>query len=203
MKITSYTKGYSLIEVLVAIAILMIAIVGPLTIAAKSIQSSQYARQQITATYFAQEGITAIHAIRNESALATISDPTANPNPWQWTITSAGKYVGLDACFSEINGCNIDFSDSPLEDNAVSCATKSNCTLELQITTSNSEKSPFYVIKATPPPPSPTPYTRRISLTPLNEGDEILITSTVEWNSKLLGGMHSVTATSSVFNIYK
>ncbi len=200
MKITSYTKGYSLIEVLVAIAILMIAIVGPLTIAAKSIQSSQYARQQITATYFAQEGVTAIHAIRNESALAYINNPTANPNPWAWTVAS-GKYANLNACFSEINGCNIDFSDSFLENNAVSCATKSNCTLELQITTSSSKKSPFYVLNVTPP--SPTPYTRRISLTPLNTGDEILITSTVEWNSKLLGGMHSVTATSSVFNIYK
>jgi len=197
------TKGYSLIEVLVAIAILMIAIVGPLTIAAKSIQSSQYARQQITATYFAQEGITAIHAIRNESALAYIDNSTANP--WEWT-TAMQNYLSLSACFissTNKNGCNIDFSDSSLEDNAVSCATKSNCTMELQIINSNSKKSPFYVLKATSSPSSPTPYTRMIRLKSLNGGDEILITSTVEWNSKLLGGIYSITATSSVFNVYQ
>ena len=69
MKNYSYTKGYSLVEVLVAIAILMLAIVGAMTIASKGLQSSFYAREQNIAFFLAQEGTEAVMTIRNEFAL--------------------------------------------------------------------------------------------------------------------------------------
>ncbi|MEK7184741.1 MAG: prepilin-type N-terminal cleavage/methylation domain-containing protein [Patescibacteria group bacterium] len=47
--------GFTIIETLVAITILMISIAGPLTIAQKGLTASIYARDQITASYLSQE----------------------------------------------------------------------------------------------------------------------------------------------------
>lgn len=49
--------GFTIIETLVAITILMIAIAGPLTIAQKSLMASIYARDQVIASYLAQDGM--------------------------------------------------------------------------------------------------------------------------------------------------
>ena len=56
-------KGFTIIETLVAITILMIAIAGPLTIAQKGFIASIYARDQVTASFLAQD---MMEAIKNE-----------------------------------------------------------------------------------------------------------------------------------------
>ena len=63
--------GYTLIEALVAITIIVFSTVGPLTLAAKSLAESQYVRDQITAFYLAQEGLEVIHHIRDASGTGT------------------------------------------------------------------------------------------------------------------------------------
>lgn len=54
--------GFTILETLVAIAILILAITAPLAIIAQALRSSYYARDQVTAYYLAQE---AIEFIRN------------------------------------------------------------------------------------------------------------------------------------------
>ncbi len=55
MNYTTKHKGFTIIETLVAITILMISIVGPLTIAQKSLNAAIYARDQVTASFLAQD----------------------------------------------------------------------------------------------------------------------------------------------------
>ena len=50
-------RGFTLIETLVGITILLVAVVGPLTIAYQGVSLSLIARDQITASFLAQEGI--------------------------------------------------------------------------------------------------------------------------------------------------
>ena len=63
------TKGFTLIETLVAISLLTIAIVAPISLTAQSLQSAYYARDQITAFYMAQEAIEALRSVRDGQIL--------------------------------------------------------------------------------------------------------------------------------------
>lgn len=58
-------KGFTLIETLVAIALLSVAIVAPMSLTVQSLGTAYYARDQITAFYLAQEAIEALRSIRD------------------------------------------------------------------------------------------------------------------------------------------
>jgi type II secretory pathway pseudopilin PulG len=50
-------SGFTLIETFVAITVLVIAVLGPMTLLSRALQEARYVRDVITATYLAQEGV--------------------------------------------------------------------------------------------------------------------------------------------------
>lgn len=62
-------KGFTLIETLVAISLLTISIVAPMTLTSQSLTAAYYARDQITAFNLAQEGLEAVRALRDGQVL--------------------------------------------------------------------------------------------------------------------------------------
>lgn len=54
-KNSKFNKGFTLIETLVAVAILMIAITGPLMIAQKGLSAAIYAKDQVSASFLSQD----------------------------------------------------------------------------------------------------------------------------------------------------
>ncbi len=64
-----YKRGFTLVETLVAISVLVVVIVGPMTLAAKGLQNAYHAREQLAATYLAQEGFEIVRAVRDSYTL--------------------------------------------------------------------------------------------------------------------------------------
>lgn len=178
MYTNTHTTGYSLVEVLIAIAVLLLSVVGPLTIASKSLQSSFVARDQITATYLAQEGIELVTAYRNNSVIDAIS--TNNfANRWDWVDAS-----NLSACFNGA-GCNLDstvahsnWSNASLSE---SCGSANACQA-----TVDGERSKF---------------TRVINLTRTGADDRVYVAVEVRWTTAS-GANQAVSLETELYDIY-
>lgn len=65
---TVYSKGFTLIETFVAITILLIVVLGPMSLLSSALKNSRYVKDEIIATHLAQEGVELmIHQRNNES----------------------------------------------------------------------------------------------------------------------------------------
>lgn len=87
-------SGFTIIETLVAITILMVAIVGPLTVAFKGLSAAVYARDQMIGSYLAQDAMEFIKNMRDNNKLSS------TPRSWLY---------GLDLCLAGSGGtCRVD-----------------------------------------------------------------------------------------------
>lgn len=186
MKKVTTKKGYSLVETLVAVSILLLSIVGPMTIAAKGIQTGIFVSDQTTAIFLAQEQIESVMAIRNQEALKNIG----SNNVWDWTTGGA-----MASCFAA-NGCSITWNNDGDPYYTVSACNNGggNCVLYLD---TNADRTRFSVSTGG----TQTKFTRVLQLQRIGTR-EVVASSTVTWNSNLFGGQKAVSLRSSFFNIY-
>lgn len=63
-------RGFTFVETLVAISILLLAIAAPLTLGSQGLAASRIARDQVIGTYLAQEAIEYARNVRDTNALA-------------------------------------------------------------------------------------------------------------------------------------
>lgn len=77
-KILKVSRGFTLVEAMVAISILLLSITGAFAVAQSSLQSTSYAKNRITAYYLAQEGLEYIRHLRDNNGLKMLSDKTGN-----------------------------------------------------------------------------------------------------------------------------
>ena len=106
-KYTQFNRGFTLVETLVAVAILMIAIAGPLTIANQALIAALGSRNAMIATYLAQEGMESIKNIKDNDGTANFGKNIVNPtgdvsSPWPHDIYSA--FPTPDATVNIIGG---------------------------------------------------------------------------------------------------
>lgn len=105
MRKDNYKKqsGFSLIETLIAVSILMIAIAGPLSLVQAGLFSSIHQRNQVTATYLAQEALEYIKNVRDTNAYYQYGTNSPVRN-WLSIDGTAGNDL-LDVCGA---GCYVD-----------------------------------------------------------------------------------------------
>lgn len=94
-------KGFTLIETMVAVAILAIAIAGPMYTANRAIVAAELSQDQLTASYLAQEGIEYVRAMRDDEYLAAYQGQTSGENVS--TVAWNNFLNGSDA--ASITGC--------------------------------------------------------------------------------------------------
>jgi type II secretory pathway pseudopilin PulG len=99
-------KAFTLIEALVAIAVLMVAITGPMYLASKSLSEANLAMDQAEAGYLAQDAIESVIGIRDTIAINNTSGDWllgTNPAPWIGSLS-------LGPCVCNLTGdkCNFD-----------------------------------------------------------------------------------------------
>jgi type II secretion system protein I len=93
------TGGFTLIETLVAVTILAVAIVAPMSLATQSLSAAYYARDQMIAFHLAQEAIETVRAVRDENILTSEADLLAG-------IPAGGTPFVVDSRDNEIVICN-------------------------------------------------------------------------------------------------
>lgn len=69
-------SGFTLIETFVAITILMIVVLGPMSLLSNALQNARFISDEITATYLAQEGVELMIDERNNDHKLDTFNPT-------------------------------------------------------------------------------------------------------------------------------
>lgn len=108
------TAGFTLIETLIAIVVLLVAVLGPLTMLAKAISDGNFARNQTTAFYLAQEGMEMMTNLRD---VKTIRDENQ-----QLTWENFVGQLETSGCFDD-DGCDFNTNDI---DQLTDCPNRSN-----------------------------------------------------------------------------
>ncbi len=154
-------KGFTLVETLIAIAILTLAIVGPFTVVQGVLQSSYIARDQLIAAALAQEGMEYVRSVRDSNFI--FNTHTAGSRPWLYGLDSS---TGID-CYT--NACVID----PGQQTVIDCGNTSCAARPLYLSGTN-------LYTQTSAGNTQTRFTRQVRLTSIS-ATETLVTVTVSW----------------------
>lgn len=200
MKYASPQSGFTLVETLVAITILLIVMIGPMTISSQTAKSSTFASEQVTAFFLAQEGAEIVQKARDDLLVRSFaSDATvAERTPWAaFTNTSSGRYRlcydGAEGCGMEIliHGGSTDIS-TPID-----CGSAVQTDCDLWYAPSNVRSKFTHTAAGN----TATPFNRRIYLTLVN-ANEVTVRSVVTWQSGNLRNEQRVEVESRLFNLY-
>lgn len=172
-------RGFSLVETLVALTILLVAILAPMRISSQSIKTAEFAREQLISVFLAQEGIETIIRLRDADAL------DGDVETWDW-------FDELDAEGCADDGCSYD----PAADDFVNCTTIANCLLYFD---ENATGDAYYTHTSGSLPASP--FTRVIRVTEVQTG-EAHVVSTVSWYSTLIKDTISITERTRILDQY-
>tara|TARA_B100002051_G_scaffold276779_1_gene327885 strand:+ start:2743 stop:3342 length:600 start_codon:yes stop_codon:yes gene_type:complete len=193
---TSTQSGFSLVETLVAITILLVVIVGPMTISTSTARSTSFASEKVTAFFLAQEGAELVQKVRDDLILEAFNTGSAPQGNWE---IFSGVIPGspVSTCYNA-DGCGIHLNtDADASINVVSCASAANCRLYLD---DSSTRARF--THSSLGGNESTLYTRAITLTRSGSNDQVQVVSTVTWRSGNLAEEQQVSVETFLHNVY-
>ncbi len=191
-------RGFTLVETLVAVSVLLLIVVGPLTITARTTKSATFASEQVVAHFLAQEGLELAQKARDELLLEHFGG--AVTNPWERFVSATGTYA---ACLG-VSGCGLSLNNSQqvVLSNCATSATE--CVLRFS-TTANDVARYRHGPLVAPLTNSVPQYTRTIRFYPVgsNPVPQIRVVSEVTWRSGTILASQSVQFETYLFNVYE
>lgn len=183
-------KGFTLIETLIAVFLLVMAVAGPLTIASRSLSIAVVAKDKITAYYLAQDAIEYVRWIRDTNLLKGEASWSAG---FDGTRNDHTISIGNPDCVSAsgADACHVDsFQDRIDECGAAGCPP-----LRFRYNASGGSFS------TSGSGATGIEFTREVRITsPVgSNSDEAVVTVTVRWNGT--GGIpRSIVVRENIFN---
>lgn len=188
------SAGFSLVETLVAITLLLLVMVGPLAITSRTASSATFASEQVVATFLAQEGLEIAQKAREDLVLNSTAFDGTRATAWADFVSTSGVY---GPCVSS-SGCRLELDSLGAVVPPQSCATIANCQLYLNTATGTRSMYTHTGTNATT-----TPYTRTIKITAVpGSPDEVKVESIVTWRTGSLVSNQRVRLESALVNVY-
>lgn len=170
-KSAEYSGGFTFVETLVAISVLLLAVAGPLYLASQGLRAARIARDQIQANYIAQEAIEFIRYWRDGNAL--------DGDDWM---------TGIDpSCFD--GACTMDFYSGVTP--FFACGKDTECPLQFEEDTGKYGYGSG-IGQGLLSGWVETKFTRRITITPVVAGGEIEVAVTVSWQDGVLNRTYTL-----------
>ncbi|OGI75611.1 hypothetical protein A3C67_00800 [Candidatus Nomurabacteria bacterium RIFCSPHIGHO2_02_FULL_42_19] len=181
-------RGFSLIEMLVALAIFSTSVLVLLVVLGQSISDTGYAKKKNTAAYLAQEGIEYMRNLRDTYLLYS-GTASAGWTAFNNNLTDASACQLANGCFFDDR--NVSFSDTsmPMLDLLLTACTSSTCPNGALLYDSAIGK--YGYVSGTS-----SVFTRQIKITQPT-ANETKVSSTVSWTQG--SGTRSVTFSENLF----
>ncbi len=199
----NWCRGFSLIETLVAISILLIVMMGPITISSSAARSTSFSSEQVTAFFLAQEGAELAQKVRDDLIILQFvdsnPDPTVftplSPNPWTTFTNTTGTY---QSCYST-NGCGLTVSNSQTGTvNIANCGgSQTACVLYFDGASQNLRSRFTHTVGTN----SLTSFTRKVTLQNISP-NEVKVISRVSWRTGTFLREQEVEIETRLFNVY-
>jgi Tfp pilus assembly protein PilV len=156
-------KGFTLVETLVAVTVVLMAIMGPFQLVKDALTASYVARDQLIATALAEEGVEYVRSVRDGNYLYNINNP-GSERDWLYGLNGSGN----PNCFAT-NGCVVD----PIQNTVQACGQ----TCPVLRTTSAS----LYTQQVSG---TATRFTRKVVIENVAAGREVRVTVSVTFTSR-------------------
>ena len=202
-------SGFSLIETLVAITILLVIIVGPLTLVSSSARSTNFASEQVVAFFLAQEGAEFAQKARDDLVLPRFL-PGASPtlDPWADFVNANGAFRH---CFNP-SGCGLSVANDTAGTINVSSSfcPANGCPLyryETETPDQGMSQTPTVRAYYSHTPISgqtvSTQFTRSIRYEAVTgQPDQLRVVSTVRWFTGSINAQQEVQVETYLFDVY-
>lgn len=197
MILFSNQKGFSLVEVLVAITILLMVMANPMRMLTQATNSTTYSSEQVVAYFLAQEGLELVELGRDNLVVGDFKDmirgESVEPNPW------AQFRVNFDRCIT--GTCGVSPTTASPMYAVTNCNTVDSCRLYLNTNTPTARARYTHTVGTN----TETPYTRTIKIGMITNGSDVLgavATSTVTWRTGSLAESQKVELVTYFTNVY-
>jgi Tfp pilus assembly protein PilV len=179
MRINTTKSGFTLIETIVALGILMTGALGPLLLVKENLSASRDAKDRLIASFLAQEGIEMVRSV--------VSNSLADDEAWLINIAAGPG----DPCRAPARSCIVDVTQPPTfvgRANTFRVCSPQNGANVCQNNGTVYQNATSFLYRQSDPAPgagwNATKFSRWIDVDEVEVGKRAVVTVTVMWDNK-------------------